>query len=177
PNNVNFCEIELDEGYEPEVEEEEAFVIFVTCHEPYTTKRLVACHSKRLEDKVEEQYRFILLRSEPPVEPLVIVDLLIVLPAVMNLSHPYQKPQNNPVIAVLDSGAVVSIMSNKMMKLQLKITEPSTTTVVTANNAHVRALEKIVNVKLVLEGIMVPTTFQIIESKDETLLLGMDWFK
>ncbi|CAG8499217.1 4593_t:CDS:2 [Cetraspora pellucida] len=60
-------------------------------------------------------------------------------------------------------------MFNKIIgKLQLKITEPSIITVVTANGAQ--ALEKIMNVKLVLERIMVPTTFQIFESKDKTLL-------
>ncbi|CAG8458723.1 8583_t:CDS:2 [Cetraspora pellucida] len=64
--NVNFCEIELDEGYEPEVEEEEAFVTSVAYHKSYTTKRL----------------------SEPPVKPLVIVDPLVALPAVMNLPSP-----------------------------------------------------------------------------------------
>ncbi|CAG8647906.1 16901_t:CDS:2, partial [Cetraspora pellucida] len=56
PGNVNFCGIELDEGYEPEVEKEEAFVTLMTHHEPYTTKRLIGRCSKRLEDKVEEQY-------------------------------------------------------------------------------------------------------------------------
>ncbi|CAG8510266.1 12290_t:CDS:2, partial [Cetraspora pellucida] len=83
--NVNFCRIELDEGYELEVEEEEAFVTPMACDELYTTKRLVGRYSKRLEDKVEEQYRSILPRSKLSIEPLVIVNLLVALLAVINL--------------------------------------------------------------------------------------------
>ncbi|CAG8661664.1 16912_t:CDS:2 [Cetraspora pellucida] len=90
----------------------------------------------------------------------------------------YIKIRNNPILAVLDSGAAVSIMFNKIVKkLDLKITEFSTTMVIIANRARVRALGKVVDVKLVVDRILVPTTFQVIKSTDKTLLLGMDWFK
>ncbi|CAG8737842.1 24157_t:CDS:2, partial [Cetraspora pellucida] len=110
PGNVNFCGIELDEGYEPEVEEEEAFVTPVAHHEPYPTRRPVGRRFKRLKDKIEEQYRSILPRPEAPVEPPVNVDPLVAQPAIVNPPPPVPEAQ-------------------------------------------------------------------IIESKDEILLLGMDWFK
>ncbi|CAG8746578.1 9600_t:CDS:2, partial [Racocetra fulgida] len=65
PGNVNFCGIEMDEGYESEVEKEEAFV----------TPVAQQC-SKRLEDQAAERYRFILSRPETPVVPSVNVNPL-----------------------------------------------------------------------------------------------------
>ncbi|CAG8533136.1 5594_t:CDS:2, partial [Cetraspora pellucida] len=97
-------------SYEPEVEEEEAFVTPVARHEPYPTRRPVGRRSKRLEDKIEEQYRSILPRPEASVELPVNVDPLVAQPAIVN-----------PPLPVPEA--------------------------------------------------------PIIESKDEILLLGMDWFK
>ncbi|CAG8836745.1 4285_t:CDS:1, partial [Racocetra persica] len=74
PGNVNFCGIEVDEGYEPEVEEEEAFVTPVARHQPYSTQRPREQRSKRLEDQATERYRFILPRPEAPVVPPVNVN-------------------------------------------------------------------------------------------------------
>ncbi|CAG8615566.1 11185_t:CDS:2 [Acaulospora morrowiae] len=83
-----------------------------------------------------------------------------------------------PVVAVLDSGAAVSIMSKKLLtKLGLRITEPSSAVVVTANGTRERTLGKIRDVALELGGIIIPTDFQVIESTDEMMLLGMSWFK
>ncbi|CAG8552180.1 1836_t:CDS:2 [Cetraspora pellucida] len=47
--------------------------------------------------------------------------------------------------------------------LDLKITELSATMVVTTNRTRVSFLEKVTDVKLALGGILVPTTFQVIE--------------
>jgi len=81
------------------------------------------------------------------------------------------------VIAVLDSGAAVSIITAKLMrKLGLRIDRDSKTIVVTANGAREKALGTIINVKITLQNIAIPIDLQVIESKDETLLLGTDWF-
>ncbi|CAG8728294.1 8898_t:CDS:1 [Acaulospora morrowiae] len=88
------------------------------------------------------------------------------------------KIRNKPVVAVLDSGAAVSIMSKKLLtKLRLQISEPSNAVVVTANGTRERALGKLKNVALQLGRITVPTDFQVIESTEEMMLLGMSWFK
>ncbi|CAG8612411.1 11572_t:CDS:2, partial [Scutellospora calospora] len=84
----------------------------------------------------------------------------------------YVRIKNNLIIAVLNSGAAVSIMSIKTMdKLKLQINEPSTTIIVTTNGTRVRALGRIKDVKLALGSMMVSTTFHIIESTDDMLLL------
>ena len=55
------------------------------------------------------------------------------------------------VIAVLDSGAAVSIITAKLMrKLGLRIDRDSKTIVVTANGAREKALGTIINVKITL---------------------------
>ncbi|CAG8632918.1 3038_t:CDS:2 [Acaulospora morrowiae] len=88
------------------------------------------------------------------------------------------KIRNKPVVAVLDSGAAVSIMSKKLLtKLGLQISEPSNAVVVTANRTRERALGKLKDVALQLGRITVPTDFQVIESMEEMILLGMSWFK
>ena len=56
----------------------------------------------------------------------------------------YVRIKGNPVIAILDSGAAVSIITNKLMyKLGLEPDTPSKTIVVTANGNRVRALGQI----------------------------------
>lgn len=90
----------------------------------------------------------------------------------------YAKIEGKPIIAVLDSGAAVSIITKKLLdRLQMRIEEKSTTTVITANGTRERTLGKIRNVNVTIKKITIPTTFQVIESRDETLLLGTDWFQ
>ncbi|CAG8561502.1 4409_t:CDS:2, partial [Cetraspora pellucida] len=85
---------------------------------------------KVLEDKMKKRYRFILLRPEASVTNSVQNGRTIA-------AHCYIKIKNNLVVAILDSGTAVSIMSNRMMsKLQLKIIELSTIIVVTANRTQ-----------------------------------------
>ncbi|CAG8708688.1 4279_t:CDS:2 [Cetraspora pellucida] len=60
--------------------------------------------------------------------------------------------KNNPILAVLDS-------------------------VVIANGDRQRALGKVTNAKLMIRSIIVPTSFQIIDSPDKILLLGINRFQ
>src|SRR6185437_68222 len=85
--------------------------------------------------------------------------------------------RGQPVVAILDSGAAVSIITAKLMKrVGLKINQYSKTIIVTANGAREKALGSITDVKITLQDIVIPIDLQVIESKDETLLLGTDWF-
>ncbi|CAG8522358.1 5962_t:CDS:2, partial [Scutellospora calospora] len=90
----------------------------------------------------------------------------------------YVRIKGNPVVAVLDSSAAVSIMTKKLVdKLRLKILEKSSTVVVTATGAKTRALGKIKDLRITIQNTIIPSTVQVIESSDETLLLGTDWFQ
>ena len=54
----------------------------------------------------------------------------------------YIRIKGNPIIAILDSGAAVSIITNKLMnKLGLQPDAPSKTVVITANGTRTWALE------------------------------------
>jgi len=65
--------------------------------------------------------------------------------------------KGNPVVAILDSGAAVSIITAKLMrKLGLQIQKPSKTIVVTANGNHTKALEIIPNIKITIQNIIIP---------------------
>jgi hypothetical protein len=85
--------------------------------------------------------------------------------------------KGNPVVAILDSGAAVSIITAKLMKkLGLQIEGPSKTIVVTANGTRDKALGIIRDVKITVNDIIIPVNLQVIDSRDETLLLRTDWF-
>ena len=59
--------------------------------------------------------------------------------------------KGNPVVAILDSGAAVSIITAKLMrKLGLQIQKPSKTIVVTANRTRTKALGIISDVKITI---------------------------
>ena len=63
-----------------------------------------------------------------------------------------------------------------MEKLRLQPDRDSKTIVITANGNRAKALGIIDNVKIALQNIAIPINLQVIESSDETLLLGTDWF-
>ena len=85
--------------------------------------------------------------------------------------------KGNPTIAVLDSGAAVSIITKRLMhKLGLKINQTSNVQVITANGECIRALKQISNVKIIIQNISIPISLQVIESPNEILLLGTNWF-
>jgi predicted aspartyl protease len=90
----------------------------------------------------------------------------------------YVRIKGNPVVAILDSGAAVSIITKKLMKnLGLTIDETSNTVVVTANGERTRALGQIKRAQIAIQDLLIPISLQVIDSQDETLLLGTDWFR
>src|SRR4051794_3585193 len=69
-------------------------------------------------------------------------------------------------------------MTKKLMdKLGYKINEPSKLTIVTANSSRIRLLGKINQVPLELEDEFILTTFQVLDSVDDTLILENDWLQ
>ena len=81
------------------------------------------------------------------------------------------------VIAVLDSEAAVSIITAKLIKkLELRINKDSKLIVVIANRAKKKFLGIIINIKITFQNIAILIDLQVIELKDETLLLETNWF-
>src|SRR4051794_27720526 len=69
-------------------------------------------------------------------------------------------------------------LTKKLMdKLGYKINELSKLTIVTANGSQIRSLGKINWVPLELEDKFIPITFQVLDSVDDTLILGNDWLQ
>jgi len=78
---------------------------------------------------------------------------------------------------IIDSGAATCVMSSRLMeKLDYEIDRPSTVIAVTADGKRIRSLGEI-DVELYLEEEPVKATVQVIESEDETLILGNDWLQ
>ncbi|CAG8778993.1 11869_t:CDS:1, partial [Gigaspora margarita] len=118
-----------------------------------------------------------IVKSNPPIEDIETNVVQLTLSERTTTACCYIHIKNNPIVAILDSGTAMSLMSKKIMnKLDLKIDEPSTTVVVTVNRTRKRALGKIKDVKLAIHDLLIPTLFQVIESAKNLLLLGMDWF-
>ena len=83
-----------------------------------------------------------------------------------------------PVIAVIDSGAAVSIMTTAMMKtLKLTIDGPSEYVIKTANGTRVRSLGEIQDLPLKVRNLIIKTNVQIIESSDSVFILGNNWMR
>ena len=73
----------------------------------------------------------------------------------------YINIRGQPVVAILDSGAAVSIITAKLMKrLGLKINQHPKTIVVTANGAREKALGSITDVKLLSKILSSPLTYK-----------------
>ena len=90
----------------------------------------------------------------------------------------YIQIKRDPVVAILDSGAAVSIITKRLMdKLQLEMDTSSRTVVVTADGTKTRALGQISNLNIFIQDLVIPIQLQVIESKEETLLLDTDWFE
>src|ERR1041384_3154218 len=80
-------------------------------------------------------------------------------------------------MAVLDSGAAASIITDRLRKkLKLKIDGPSKTVIIIANGDRQRALGEIKSVGIAIQNLLIPMRLQVIDSADETLLLGTDFF-
>ncbi|CAB4485769.1 unnamed protein product [Rhizophagus irregularis] len=83
-----------------------------------------------------------------------------------------------PVIAVIDSGVAVSIMTTAIMKtLKLTIDGPSEYVIKTANGTRVRSLGEIQNLPLKVRNSIIKTNVQIIESSDSVFILGNNWMR
>ncbi|CAG8599198.1 13129_t:CDS:2, partial [Acaulospora morrowiae] len=93
-------------------------------------------------------------------------------------SRCYVQINQQPVITILDTGAVVSLISKNLLdKLNLRINEKSNTIVVTATGVRERMLGKVKNIEVLDQKVGIPIDLQVVKSRDEMLLLGTDWFQ
>ena len=83
-----------------------------------------------------------------------------------------------PVEVILDSGAAACIITTKLAtKLKLQPNKSSDILIVTADGQKQRSLGTITEVPLILQGVPFTVNLQLIESPQETLLLGINQFK
>ncbi|GBC00311.1 hypothetical protein RclHR1_38090001 [Rhizophagus clarus] len=83
-----------------------------------------------------------------------------------------------PISAVIDSGAVTSIITKSLMKqLGYQIDQPSNMVIVTANGTRIRALGMIAALPIHLSHIIVQTPVHVLDSQDDVLILGNDWLR
>jgi hypothetical protein len=84
----------------------------------------------------------------------------------------------NPIETILDSGAAAYIISTTLAsKLNIKPDKSSDILVVTADGKRKRSLGIITSVLLILQEVKFSVDLQMIESTQDTLLLGINWFK
>src|SRR3954447_6462071 len=80
--------------------------------------------------------------------------------------------------AIIDSGAATSIITKALLdRLGYEVNKPSKLVVVTANGARTKSLGIVNNLPITLGKISTPTSFQVLESKDEVLILGNEWLR
>src|SRR3989440_311994 len=80
--------------------------------------------------------------------------------------------------AIVDSGAATSIITKALLnKLDCRIDRPSKLIVVTANGARTKSLGIVSNLPVTIGKINISTSFQVLESKDEVLILGNEWLR
>ena len=78
--------------------------------------------------------------------------------------------------AIIDSGAATSIITKPLLnRLGYKVDKTSKLVVVTANGARTKSLGIVSNVPIAFGKITILTSFQVLESKDEVLILGNEW--
>ena len=83
-----------------------------------------------------------------------------------------------PIIAVVDSGAATSIITDTLLNnLGYNIARSSKLIIVTANGHRVRALGAVDNLPIQLNNTIIASTVNVISSKDNVLILGNDWLK
>ena len=83
---------------------------------------------------------------------------------------------NKKVRAIVDSGAATNIITNALRRqLGLKIENPSNTTFTMANGNRTPSLGK-TRVELDIEDEIIPIIAQVIDSKEEDLILGNEFF-
>ena len=64
-----------------------------------------------------------------------------------------------------------------MDRLGFEVDSPSKLVVVTANGARTKSLGIVSNLPVTVGKINIPTSFQVLESKDEVLILGNEWLR
>ena len=80
------------------------------------------------------------------------------------------------VTAIVDSGAATSIITKSLMKkLNYAPDQSSKLVIVTANGARIKALGEISNLPININHMKIPTNVQVLEPKDDVLILGNDW--
>ena len=80
--------------------------------------------------------------------------------------------------AIVDSGAATSIITKTLLnRLGFEVDSPSKLVVVTANGARTKSLGIVSNLLITIGKINIPTSFQVLESKDEVLILGNEWLR
>jgi len=62
-------------------------------------------------------------------------------------------------------------------RLGYEVNKPSKLVVVTANGARTKSLGIVSDLPITLGKISTPTSFQVLESKDEVLILGNEWLR
>ena len=88
----------------------------------------------------------------------------------------YELEEELKLLSYVDSGAATSIITRALLdKLGYKINRPSKMIVITANGARTRSLGIVDNVPIAIGRIEILTSFQVLESKDEVLILGNDY--
>ena len=81
-----------------------------------------------------------------------------------------------PVTAVIDSRAAVSIITHSLMKkLGYTPDQPSNLVIAIANGARIKALGEISHLQVSCNYLKILMTIQVIESKDDILILGNNW--
>jgi hypothetical protein len=80
--------------------------------------------------------------------------------------------------AVVDSGAATSIITRPLLdRFEKNINRPSKLIVVTANGTRTRSLGIVDNININVGKLDFPTSFQVLESKDEVLILRNNWLR
>src|SRR5205814_2938042 len=80
--------------------------------------------------------------------------------------------------AIVDSGAATSILTKTLLdRLEYNVDKPSKLVVVTANGARTKSLKVVSHLPITLGKIDTPTSFQVLESKDEVLILRNEWLR
>jgi hypothetical protein len=79
---------------------------------------------------------------------------------------------------VIDSGAATSIITKTLLdRIGYTIDRPSKLLVVTANGDRTRSLGIVDEIPVTIGRVRFPTTFQVLESRDEVLILGNEWLR
>src|SRR5947209_808669 len=85
---------------------------------------------------------------------------------------------NQVVQAIVDSGAATSIITMPLLKrLGYSIDRPSRLMVVTANGDRTRSLGITDDLPIIIKRLKFPTSVQVLDSKDELLILGNNWLR